>query len=240
MNNINLFETQSLNIVKSAHILTKDDLNTIYSLSKELSNTFQTAQVFRTQTEAEISVLNDIKFPTPDSKYWQSIREQNVHFGELVRLSFNYRRNNVEIAKLEGIIKKAQGYDRDLLQIDLEEKLFNRIEMERVAKERIREIKMWSDIMAKLKPEMKFSLTDVNEHQLISYTQRFISTTLATEACTNKDLDSYRNLMAQFDKAVKVCRERGVMDKVLMPYLESERAKEMFGEEMIELKLLEA
>lgn len=239
MNNINLFETQSLNIVKSAHILTEDDLNVVLALSKELSNTFQTAQVFRTQTEAEISVLNDIKFPTPDAKYWQSVREQNVHFGELVRLSFNYRRNNVEIAKLESIIKSAKGYDRDMLQIDLEEKQFNRIEMERVAKDRIREIKMWSDIMAKLKPEMKFSLTDVNEHQLISYTQRFISTILATEACTNKDLDSYRNLMAQFDKSVKVCREKGVMDKVLAPYLESERAKEIFGDEMKELKLLE-
>lgn len=125
-----------------------------------------------------------------------------------------------------------------MLQIDLEEKQFNRIEMERVAKDRIREIKMWSDIMAKLKPEMQYSLIDVNEHQLISYTQRFISTILATEACINKDLDSYRNLMAQFDKAVKTSRERGVMDRVLAPYITSERAKEIFGDEMKELKLL--
>lgn len=227
-----------MNVVKSANILTEDDLQIITELSAELSNTFQTAQVFRTKTEAEISVLNDIKFPTPDAKYWQSIREQNVHFGELVRLSFNYRRNDVEIARIEQALKRAQGFDKDMLQIDLEEKQFNRIEMERVAKDRIREIKMWSDIMAKLKPEMKFSLTDVNEHQLISYTQRFISTILATEACTNKDLDSYRNLMAQFDKAIKVCREKGVMDKVLEPFIESERAKEIFGEEMKGLKLL--
>ena len=137
MNNINLFEQKSMNVVKSANILTEDDLQIITELSAELSNTFQTAQVFRTQTEAEISVLNDIKFPTPDAKYWQSIREQNVHFGELVRLSFNYRRNDVEIAKLESIIKSAKGYDREMLQIDLEEKQFNRIEMERVAKDRI-------------------------------------------------------------------------------------------------------
>lgn len=238
MNNINLFEQKSMNVVKSANILTADDLQIITELSAELSNTFQTAQVFRTKTEAEISVLNDIKFPTPDAKYWQSIREQNVHFGELVRLSFNYRRNDVEIARIELALKRAQGFDKDMLQIDLEEKQFNRIEMERVAKDRIREIKMWSDIMARLKPEMQYSLTDVNEHQLISYTQRFISTILATEAC-NKDLDSYRNLMAQFDKAVKVCREKGVMDKVLKPYIESDRAKEIFGEEMKELKLLE-
>jgi hypothetical protein len=45
----------------------------------------------------EVSVLDDVHFPTPDAKYWQSVREQSVHFSELIRLSFDYRRLLVDI-----------------------------------------------------------------------------------------------------------------------------------------------
>jgi len=43
------------------------------------------------------SVLNDMKYPTPASKYWQCVREQNVYLENLMTLSFEYRRNEVKI-----------------------------------------------------------------------------------------------------------------------------------------------
>ena len=55
--------------------------------------------MFRTETEMRFSVLSDNKYPTKAAKYWQSVREQNTHFENLVHLSFDARKNEVEIRK---------------------------------------------------------------------------------------------------------------------------------------------
>ena len=62
----------------------------IKELTEELDETMYKRQVFRTETEMLFSVLNDAQHPTPASKYWQSVREQGVHYSELVTLSFRY------------------------------------------------------------------------------------------------------------------------------------------------------
>lgn len=234
-NSIQLFEKQSMNIVKEANILTPEDLQVITDLSKELNQTYQTVQIFRTRTEMDISVLNDLEYPTPDAKFWQAVREQNVMFTELVRLSFQYRRNNIEITRLinDGA-KLAEGYEKDLLCIDIEEKEFNRIEMERVAKDRIREIGQWHDIMTNLRPQLRCGDTNVDEHQLLSYTQRFIQAYAVAQE-TDKDVDSYRNLHAQLDMALKTCRDRGILEKVLLPFIDHPMITQMFPEEIARL-----
>ena len=91
----------ALDIIGESNILTDVDLNVIGDLKEELVDNFMHAQVFRTRTEMEVSVLNDMNFPTPDSKFWQCQREQGVHFHELVMLSYEYRKNLVEIRKLQ-------------------------------------------------------------------------------------------------------------------------------------------
>ena len=96
----------ALATVRGASVLNVTDAANLDRLAPELRQTWETAQVFRTRTEMEMSVLNDLHFPTPDSKYWQCVREQNVMFGELVGLSFEYRKNRVEqlkeLRKIEG------------------------------------------------------------------------------------------------------------------------------------------
>ena len=87
------------NIIQNSDILTKEDLDILTPLTKELQESFKKSQVFRTRTEMEVSVLNNLKFPTPAAKYWQSVKEQNVMFSELVMLSYEYRKNIVEIKK---------------------------------------------------------------------------------------------------------------------------------------------
>ena len=56
----------------------------------ELQDTWVKKQVFRTETEMRFSVLNDAKYGTNAAKYWQSVREQNPHFENLMMLSFDY------------------------------------------------------------------------------------------------------------------------------------------------------
>jgi hypothetical protein len=84
-------------------------------------------------------------------------------------LSFDYRRNEAKITWLEKKIEKEEDeYKRTKYQIDLDECRFAKASMEKVARHRMREIKMWS----KLKKEFNdgsFNDKDVNVHQLDSY-----------------------------------------------------------------------
>ena len=150
-------------------ILDVEDVKEFKSLIPELKDTWKKKQVFRTETEMRFSVLSDNKYPTRAAKYWQCVREQNTHFENLMHLSFDARKNDVEIEKLRAKIKKEKNkLDKQLLQIELEEKVYGKASMELVAKHRMREVATWS----KLKKEFhdgSFDDRDVNTHQAQSY-----------------------------------------------------------------------
>ena len=150
-------------------ILDVEDVKEFKLLIPELKDTWKKKQVFRTETEMRFSVLSDNKYPTRAAKYWQCVREQNTHFENLMHLSFDARKNDVEIEKLRAKIKKEKDkLEKQLLQIELEEKIYNKASMELVAKHRMREVATWS----KLKKEFhdgSFDDRDVNTHQAQSY-----------------------------------------------------------------------
>ena len=154
------------------NILDKDDVKEFKKLIPELQDTWHKKQMFRTETEMRFSVLSDNKYPTKAAKYWQSVREQNTHFENLVHLSFDARKNEVEIKKLQRDIKNEKDeLEIELKQIELEEKLYAKAQMELVAKHRMREVATWS----KLKKEFddnSFDKQDVNTHQAHSYMLR--------------------------------------------------------------------
>jgi hypothetical protein len=154
------------------NILDKEDVKEFKKLIPELQDTWHKKQMFRTETEMRFSVLSDNKYPTRAAKYWQSVREQNTHFENLVHLSFDARKNEVEIKKLERDIKNEKDpLEIELKQIELEEKLYAKAQMELVAKHRMREVATWS----KLKKEFddnSFNKEDVNDHQAHSYMLR--------------------------------------------------------------------
>jgi len=82
-------------------VLKEKDAQAIVALREELTDTWTKKQIFRTETEMRISVLNDGKHPTQASKYWQSVREQNAMFEALMGLSFDLRKSDVKRLKLE-------------------------------------------------------------------------------------------------------------------------------------------
>jgi hypothetical protein len=86
-----------------------------------------------------------------------------------MELSFRYRRDAAKIKRLKKKVQEETNeYKKELYQIDLDEKIFNQASAELVAKDRMRELKMWS----KLKKEFNdgsFDTKDVNTHQLESY-----------------------------------------------------------------------
>lgn len=225
----------TLDTIKQAGVLTTEDFNVLSDLKEELKDVFLYSQVFRTRTEMEVSILNDLHYPTPDAKYWQAMREHNVMFQELVNLSYEYRQKQVELKILQRDLDKEEDeLQRELLQIKIERTQFAILNQERVAKDRIREIREWHEIKKNLLPQMKYSLVDVNEHQLISYTQRWINEALT--AGENGSPSEMSNLYGQLHRGIKVCMEKGLLEKVLEPYSTETRSslKQIYANNLLE------
>jgi len=161
-------ETPNLN-----NLLNTEEVSDFKSMTEELRDTWTKKQMFRTETEARFSVLQDNRYPTKGAKYWQCVREQSSYLDNLMALSFDYRRNDAKIKYLEKkIATETDEYKLTKYEIDLDEARFGKASMEKTAKHRMREIKMWS----KLKGEFNdgsFNDKDVNEHQLESYGMQY-------------------------------------------------------------------
>jgi len=157
-------EAPSLN-----NLLDPNEVKEFKELTNELRDTWTKKQVFRTETEMRMSVLQDAKYPTKASKYWQCVREQNVFLENLMSLSFDARRNEVKLKRLEEkLLKEEDPLKRELLQIDIDEKTYSVANMQLVARDRMREIKLWS-VLKKEFDDGSFDTKDVNTHQLDSY-----------------------------------------------------------------------
>ena len=155
------------------NLLEQEDLSAFKGMVDELRDTWTKKQMFRPETEARFSVLQDNRYPTKAAKYWQCVREQSTYLDNLMALSFDYRRNDAKIKWLEKKIDKEEDeYKATKYQIDLDECRFGKASMEKTARHRMREIKMWS----KLKKEFNdgsFNDKDVNQHQLESYGMQY-------------------------------------------------------------------
>lgn len=152
-------------------VLKPQDAQQILALKEELADNWNKKQIFRTETEMRVSVLNDGKHPTPASKYWQSVREMSAHFDAMMNLSFELRRSEVERLKLERKMKEAElkGDMLDIMeaQIDLDQNLYGKACMEQVAHDRVRELQTWSKIKNELN-DGSFDDQNVNTHQAVS------------------------------------------------------------------------
>ena len=143
-------------------------------LVAECNDSMAKKQMWRTDTEARFSVLNDAKHPTNASKYWQAVKEQSVFAEQFTLLSFNYRRNEIKIKKIKHQIEHLEADDEFALmelEVDLDECLFNNKEYQIQALDRVREIQMWSDIKKELTDAEDFDTENVNTHQIESYLQ---------------------------------------------------------------------
>ena len=160
------------------NVLNEEDANTILSLKDELVDNWHKKQIFRTETEMRVSVLNDAKHPTNASKYWQSVREMSAHFDALMNLSFDLRKNTVENLRYNKQMEElladpnANRFDIMELEIDIDRNLYDRSCMLQVAKDRVRELSLWSTIKKEL-DDNSFDVENVNTHQAESLHRYF-------------------------------------------------------------------
>ena len=146
-------------------MLKKEHNKFLKELKTELEDTHNKAQKYRTETEMRYSVLNDGRFPTKASKYWQCVREQNVFYTNLRVEAYEYRKLLVEIKKLErNIANETDELELELLEIELEQKMWDKEERERHGADRVREIEHWSRIKKEL-DDGSFDTQNVDAHQ---------------------------------------------------------------------------
>ncbi len=151
------------------NLLDPEEVKIFKGLTDELRDTWTKKQMFRTETEMQFSVLNDAKYPTKAAKYWQCVREQNVFLENLMQLSFDYRRAEVKQKRIqEKLDREEDPLKKELLQIDVDEKTYQKASMQLVARDRMREIKLWSKFKKKF-DDGSFDTKNVNTHQLNSY-----------------------------------------------------------------------
>lgn len=165
--------TNDITLIKNSEIISDDALTSLASVSEDIEAGFTRRQRFRPRFLMETAVLNDMKFPTPDAKYWQCNVERDTHFRNLVMLSFDYREKQADIEILEEEITGLSGPHRtkQLVRIEREKALL--IYMRKEAGERVREIMNWTDIMTKLLPDMKHSIDDVEAYMPEAYAIRY-------------------------------------------------------------------
>ena len=148
--------------------LKSSSTSSILEILPQLTDAWNKRQVFRTETEMRISVLNEGYFPTKASKYWQAVREQTMMLEQVTLRGFEYRRNEVRLKRAQLALEvAATPLDKEEIYIEIDQCLFTQAQLRQDGEDRIREIKLWEQIKQEL-DDGSFDTSDVNAHQLVS------------------------------------------------------------------------
>lgn len=195
--------------IKQSLVLESEDLQRLQDLVPELKQAVATRTMFRTPTEARFSVLNDLKHPTPAAKYHQAKLEQVVMFGNLMTLSFEYREALIDLAEAEEMIKSAQGFELERLKVKRDRLTYKLAWMRAEAKERLREIEMWSRIKAQLESAASFDHDNKDTEELQGLAIRYMQE-LPAALRAGKDVGGAVNIIAQAATMLAECERRSI------------------------------
>lgn len=188
-------------------LLTKQQSDELSSLIDEIKAGWDSQTIWRTWTEANCSVLNDLKFPTPAAKYHQAKKEQLVFFENLVELSFDFQEAQIDLEETDEKLRSADGFEKRRLEVKRQRLIFSIEGMKLQAKERIREIKMWSDIKNAL-DDGSFDVRNKDTDELIGLTIRYCRELPAAQ--NSKNAGEAVNIVGQAATLLAECKRRGI------------------------------
>ena len=201
--------SDSLKNIADSSVLDNEDLATLQDLMPGIEQSIQSHTIYRTTTEALFSVLNEVKFPTAASKYHQAKREQLVMFENLVGLSFDYRAALIELEVVESKFSNSKGFRLKKLEVKRDRLQFKLMWMRKDGQERIRELKMWAQIMKDLADSDVFDLNNKDTDELRAFTLRYLWELPA--ACrAGNDVGGAVNIIAQARTGLAECERRNI------------------------------
>jgi len=214
--------SDALQNIADSSVLANEDLIVLQGLIPEIETAITSHTIYRTTTEALFSVLNDVKFPTPASKYHQAKREQLMMFQNLVGLSFDYRAAQIDLDEVLSKIASSKGFKLKKLEIKRDRLQFKLMWMRKDGQERIRELKMWSQIKEDLAESDEFDLNNKDTDELKALTLRYLYELPA--ACrAGNDVGGAVNIIAQARTMLAACEER----KIKLPAPLVDRSKKL-------------
>ncbi len=181
---------KELNVLKTTGLINKSDYEFLKEHKENFEKRLKTRSIFRSKFEMEASVLNKDIHPTPDSKYWQAIGEQIVQLQELITLSFENGKHEADRELMEAEIEELEEnlldtndnkkyQEKKILakikkkKIEIEQNKFGDILQKKTAKERMREVMEWEEIIQKLEPQLKHGSEDFGLHHPERYLKRY-------------------------------------------------------------------
>jgi len=191
--------------------LSENDTGDYTKLIEELRNNYDKDSMFRTEVEMRFSVLDDGRHPTRGSKYWQSVKEQNAHMLGLMNNSFDYRENEIEIKKIyKKLETEKDELEIEMLNLELDKKMWNKRNISYEGKHRMREITAWSKIKKEL-DNGSFSTNNVEEHQLESYQKMYENKAKTISPATSQP-DIF-NIYSQLQTVTRILEEKKQLEK---------------------------
>jgi len=236
--------SDSLATIKSTGFVKDSDLKFLENAISKIQGNWEKQQRFRTNTEMEISVLDDVHYPTKASKYWQCIREQAVQYSELVTGSFEYQRAQLDLEEINENLDSMGNATRKSIEgrrllIDRKEKEFMIINISATLNDRIRELKMWDGKMSEL-DDGTFDVNDVNTHQLVSYAKRFEQEMMLLQQNPNGATPGeVQNLVGQFESTRRHLQDLGLVSPTHLD-IEANQSLSMEEREVLRQENIEA
>lgn len=196
-------------------LLSQEQTRTLSKLLDEIREAEGNYVIWRTFTEAAFSVLNDVKFPTPASKYHQAIREQLVFYDQLVVLSFDFREKEIDLAETLEQLETAEGHEKQRLEVKRDRLQYEIEGIKRQAKDRIRELEMWSGIKDQIVANSPdFDTRNKDTDELIALTIRFCREALLVEKSNCTDPGAIINIISQATSYLTECKRRGIVGQL--------------------------
>lgn len=246
---IYVFNKDALSVITETPLFNDEEKQELQITAENMEKSFQNSQTFRTDTEIRISVLNDVKFPTEASKYYQALREMNAHQCELVGMLYDYETKKedinilrAELLNLENEMKDIQDdyapvkkseimkltANRNKKNIEIRRETFNLKSIKRTADGRKDELVNWNKVLNELEPilhKLKIPTDNVDAHQKISYCVGFIRQTMNTLTTDSKMSGAEtNNLLGQLQTSLRVIHREKLIDSVLVYLTEPEKA----------------
>jgi len=201
----------NLSLIRDTRLLDKKRTQQLEKLKKDLITGFRKRQMGRPRYLMEVSVLKDMKFPTPDAKYWQCILERDIQFQNLMFLAIDFKEKQAEIKEKQAIIKKLEQKLPDPVteakiertKIQIQRLALQLFIMKKQAEEMHREIVEWSNIINDLRPELKYGEDDPEKHMPESFLQRFREQKRLVRDIGGWDMNGAMNIFALYDSAKK-------------------------------------
>jgi len=206
---------KSLQTVKETSVLTSEEYNKLAELRQDLELGFSKRQMGRPKYLMEVSVLKDMKFPTPDAKYWQCVLERDIQFQNLVTLSYDFQEKqaDIEIKEVEKaqLLKNATKLARakaKKLEIQIQRDKATLLFMEKQASEMLREIIDWSELTRQLKPQLKYGEDNSEAHMPESFLIRFAYQKKMLDEIGAADMNGAMNIIALGQSAAKYWKQK--------------------------------